>query len=386
MIPLLLATHHWHTILEKRSQVGCVFFDLSKAFDTIPHQALLNKLQLFRVSATILHWIKNYLSGRHQRVVLNGTHSQWLPVCSGVPQGSILGPLLFLIYINDLSNLALSQGAKILLYADDILLYKPINTPIDFDDLQADINTIAHWISSNHLTVNSSKTKCMLISWKRSQAHHLPPLNLNGSVIQPVEHYKYLGVWISSDLTWTKHVENVSCKARRLLGFMFRTFSPFCKPETIITLYKSQVLPIVDYACVVWDPHLKKDQYLLESVQTFALRMASRSWRVNAEELNSQFQLPTLTSRRSYLKLLMTFKFLNGLLYCPPDLFVFNASPNTRVSHSSQLVVPFTKTAAYFNSFFVSTTRLWNSLPANYVHHDSVGQFKKCIQNTFLWT
>ena len=211
-------------------------------------------------------------------------------------------------------------------YADDILIYKPINTPIDFDNLQADINTIAHWISSNHLTVNSSKTKCMLISRRRSQAHHLPPLYLNGSVIQPVEHYKYLGVWISSDLTWSKHVESISCKARRLLGFMFRTFSPFCKPEAIITLYKSQVLPVVDYACVVWDPHLKRDQYLLESVQTFALRMASRSWRVNAEELNSQFQLPTLTSRRSYFKLLMTFKFLNDLLYCP-QIFLFLMPP-----------------------------------------------------------
>ena len=148
-------------------------------------------------------------------------------------------------------------------------------------------------------------------------------------------------------------MESVSCRTRKLLGFMFGTFSPFCKPETIITLYKSQVLPIIDYACVVWDPHLKKDQCLLGSVQTFALRMASRSWRVDAEELNSQFQLATLTSRRSYFKLLMTLKFSNGLLYYPPDLFVFNASPNTRVSHSSQLVVPFAKTAAYFNSFFI---------------------------------
>ena len=104
---------------------------------------------------------------------------------------------------------------------------------------------------------------------------------------------------------------------------------------------------------MVWDPHLKKDQYLLESIQTFALGMDSRSWRVNAEEINSQFQLPTLANRCSYFKLLMTFKFLNGLLYCPPDLFVFNASPNTRVSHSSQLAVPFAKTAAYFNTFLV---------------------------------
>ena len=117
------------------------------------------------------------------------------------------------------------------------------------------------------------------------------------------------------------------------------------KPETITTLYKSQVLPIIDYGCMVWDLHLQKDQYLLESVQTFALRMASRS----GESMQRSSIANSNSSRRSYFKLLMTFKFLNGLFYFPPDLFVFNASPNTRVSHSSQLVVPFARTAAYFN-------------------------------------
>ena len=129
-----------------------------------------------------------------------------------------------------------------------------------------------------HVLYITSKTKCMLISQKhrRSQAHHLPPLNLNGCVVQPVKHCKYLGVWISSDLTWTKHVESVSCKARRLLALCLEHSLPSASLKLyIITLYKSQVLPIIDYACVVWDPHLQKDQYLLESVQTSALRMAS---------------------------------------------------------------------------------------------------------------
>ena len=166
------------------------------------------------------------------------------------------------------------------------------------------------------------------------------------------------------------------------MGSQFRTFSPFCKSETIVTLYKLQVLPIVDYTCVVWDPHSKKDQHLLESVQTFTLSMASRSWRVNVEELNSQFQLPTHASRRSYFKLLTTFKFLNGLLYCPSDLFVFNASPNTRVSHSSQLV-PFDKTAAYFNSFLLEVLD-YGILYQQIMYIMTVRQFKKCLQNTFL--
>ena len=157
-----------------------------------------------------------------------------------------------------------------------LMIYKPILIP-----------SLTGYLAIYLKTVNSSKTKCMLLSQKCSQAHHLPPFYLNGSVIEPVEHCKYLGFWISSNLTWIKNVESVSCKAQRLLSFMFTRFSPLCKPETSIILSKSQVLPIVDYACVVWDPHLKKDHHLLESVQTFTLRMASRTWMQKSSTANS---------------------------------------------------------------------------------------------------
>ena len=125
------------------------------------------------------------------------------------------------IYKQPVKSAALSMGQNIFFCMLMTPSLQAHQHPHWFDDLQANINAITHWISGNHLTVNSSKTKCMLISRKCSQAHHLPPLYLNGSVIQPVKHYKYLGMWISSDLTWAKHLESVSCKARRLLGFMF---------------------------------------------------------------------------------------------------------------------------------------------------------------------
>ena len=97
--------------------------------------------------------------------------------------------------------------------------------------------------------------------------------------------FKYLGVWISSDLSWTKHIETTCSKARRVLGYMYRTFAPHCESDTIISLYKSQVLPILDYASVVWEPHLKKDKLLLEAVQLQATRMASRQWKENSVSL-----------------------------------------------------------------------------------------------------
>ena len=283
VMPLLLATHQWHTALESHKQVACVFFDLRKAFDSVPHQALLNKLHNLQVPGTLLLWLINYLSNRHQRVILNGSSSTWLPVKSGVPQGSILGPLLFLTYINDLCNIPLSPGTKLMMFADDIMLFKPISTPYDATLFQADVNLVNDWVCNNHLTINTNKTKFMLISRRRNLPKNFPPLYINNIQIEHVSHFKYLGVWISDDLTWSKHVESVCCKARRILGYMFRTFSPHCNQDSIIALYKCQVLPILEYACVLWDPHLKRDQLLLESVQLFATRMAARSWTSDSE-------------------------------------------------------------------------------------------------------
>ena len=376
--PLLLATHSWHNHLERRVQVGCIFLDLCKAFDSVPHQALLNKLCGLNLPTTIFNWLRDYLSNRHQQVVYDGVTSQALPVKSGVPQGSILGPLLFLLYINDLPSCLSPEDSSIVLYADDILLYRPIKTESDCKAFQQDINKIVNWISENHLTINVEKTKCMTISRLRST---IPlQVEINGHQIEEVITFKYLGVWISSDLSWTKHIEITCSKARRVLGYMYRTFAPYCEPDTIISLYKSQVLPILDYASVVWEPHLKKDKLLLEAVQLQATRMASRQWKENGVSLNQRFELPTLENRRKYFKLLLTYKFLSGYTYCPTGYFVQHPNPNPRLFHSKYIVQPFAKTEAYYHSFFIDSVRLWNSLPNSIVNSPSVLSFKTGIR------
>ena len=242
MIPLLLATHQWHSILENGKRVACVFFDLSKAFDKVP---LLNRLFSLQIPIPLIRWISNYLSNHYQQVILNGVSSPLLPVTSGVPQCSILGPLLFLIYINDLCNTHFSPGTKILLYADDILLYKPISSSQDFTSFQ-NINLISNWVADNHLAVNLLQTKFMLISRSCSRPCIFPSLFLNGSKLERVSHFKYLGVWISDDLSWSKHIESICSKSRRSLGYIFRTFSPHCDPAAVLSLYKFQVLPVLE--------------------------------------------------------------------------------------------------------------------------------------------
>ena len=145
----------------------------------------------------------------------------------------------------------------------------------------------------------------MLISRSRSRPCNFTPLFLNGSKLERVSHFKYLGVRISDDLSWSKHFESICSKSRRSLGYIFRTFSPHCDPAAVLSLYKSQVLLVLEYTCVVWDPHLKKDQ-LLESVQLFATRLSSRQWFAKSDTLNQYFNLPSLLDRHKYFKLLFT--------------------------------------------------------------------------------
>jgi len=137
--------------LEKRQEVGAVFFDFRKAFDCVPHQPLIDKLHNIGLHPHIINWIHSYLAERKQRVVLNGETSESLNVTSGVPQGSILGPLLFLIYIDDITKLSLSDGTKLILYADDLLLYRPISCPQDHHLLQHDVDIVQAYASAQYI-------------------------------------------------------------------------------------------------------------------------------------------------------------------------------------------------------------------------------------------
>ena len=185
-----------------------------------------------------------------------------------------MGPLLFSIYIDQLCSIPLSSSSKFQLYADDILLYKPIdhNNVSNVADLQSDINLIAAWVKRSGLCLNTQKTKFLLISRLRQP----PPivLTVDGSVICKVPSVTYLGVSVSSDLSWTAHIDSVCSKAKRQVGLLHRQFhnaSPSCKDQ----LYKSLVLPILDYCSSLWDPNYATHVSKLESVQKFAARFVT---------------------------------------------------------------------------------------------------------------
>ena len=157
-------TNDWHQLLASNHQVGAVFFYIRKAFDSVPHNQILLSLAKIGVPGSLLSWFNNYLSGRYQRVVLEGVSSPLSQVTSGVPQGSILGPLLFIIFMDSISKSPFSPNAKLALFADDVVLYKPINSEQDILALQDDINHISEWCRDNGLILKSEKTALLPIT------------------------------------------------------------------------------------------------------------------------------------------------------------------------------------------------------------------------------
>ena len=203
---LATVTHDWFTALEAGKEMGAVFFDYQKAFDSVPHQPLIEKIKKMSSSSIIVSWVSDFLTSRLQYVVVNGCSSSTVPVMSGVPQGSVLGPILFVIYISDVLNTPLCSDSQIYIYADDILLYHTIQSQADFVDLQRSIDIVTNWS-------DGTKCKYMIISRRRDPTLPQSSLTICGVDLEKVDTMKYLGVCISNNLSWSTHVNSVCSKA-----------------------------------------------------------------------------------------------------------------------------------------------------------------------------
>ena len=318
---LLSTFNSVYQYMERGCDVALLFLDISKAFDSVPHVPLLQHLRDIGLNQFLLQWIAYYLFKKKQHVVVNGESSTDTSVVSGVPQGSVLGPLLFLSYINSISHLPLSNGAQMTLYADDILLIKPICETNDYMLLQEDMTNIANEIEKLHLTLNTSKCKYIVGSRKRQPL--LPPggLFINGSVIEQVENYCYLGVMVNQHICWSEHIQHLCRKVRKLIGMLYRNFYTWADTSTLRTVYITCIRPHLEYAAQLWDPYKKKDMDNLESVQKFACKVCLKTWDMNYEDMLHSLNLMPLQTRRKYLKLVTIFNIINGHLHFNPGNF-----------------------------------------------------------------
>ena len=301
---LIDVTNRWFQSLDNGKEICAVFFDLRKAFDSVPHRGLLQKIQSAGINKHVLNWLFSYLYDREQYIVLDGKESHSTPVLSGVPQGSVLGPLLFLIYINDATEQQLNSGSFITLYADDLLLFREISCSDDYVKMQSDVNTLSTWVDKNNLTLNGSKCKCMIISRLKRNSVAAPVLTLYGNPIEEVSSYKYLGVIITNNLMWSTHIEQIASKAKKIIGLIYRQFYNWTSHPALLRLYISLVRPHLEYATQVWNPHLNKDIEKLEKVQRFALKVCCKRWDQSYTEALGQCALQDFKIRRTYLNLL----------------------------------------------------------------------------------
>ena len=248
-----------YTSVDLNTQTDVVYLDFKKAFDRVAHNELLFKLHSTGIGGNVWSWLKSYLTQRHQCVSINGSVSTALPVVSGVPQGSILGPLLFLIFINDLPTSV--STSTLLLFADDTKCVHPVSVPSDCLSLQYDINQLSSWCDKWNLHFNEDKCVVMHLTTSR----HVPIISdyhLNNTTLGTKVFHRDLGIIISEDLTWKEHHNHIIMKAYKILGLLRRTFCNVYCVQAKKLLYLSLVRSQFMYCSPVWRPHFIKDMHL----------------------------------------------------------------------------------------------------------------------------
>jgi hypothetical protein len=234
--------------LDCGKDVTMVYLDISKAFDKVWHRGLLYKLQSFGVCGSLLAWLGDYVSNRNQRVVLNGQESTILCSNAGVPQGSILGPLLFLIFLNDIE---ISIDSEMFIFADDVTLAKTHDVLYDVEScLNKDLKTINEWATKWMVSFNLEKTEFINFSLKKKNAN-VPKIEFNGFKLNQVQDHKHLGVILSQDLKWSKHISHITSKANQRIGALYRQSQKMTRIQ-IETLYLSRIRSILEYGSVLF--------------------------------------------------------------------------------------------------------------------------------------
>lgn len=252
--------------LNNSRYTDAIFIDFSKAFDRVQHKRLMAKICNLQLDDKTTHWISGFPTKRVQSVKLKNIISSPRPVKSGVPQGSVLGPLLFLVYINDIGS---NINSSLRLFADDCVIYKEITEPNDVTILQSDLTKLSEWCRLWQMEINVSKTKHVRFSSvvDASPSEYV----INNLVIQTVPSIKYLGILFHYDLTWSSHVEYITGKALRKLGLLKRRLK-LANKDTKLHAYNTVIRPTLEYASIVWHPHTAILTDTLESVQNKAAR------------------------------------------------------------------------------------------------------------------
>jgi len=371
---LILTVQDLASAMDDGEQVDAVLLDFSKAFDKVPHQRLIRKLEHYGIKGPVQQWITSFLSGRSQRVLVEGQMSPSAPVSSGVPQGSVLGPLLFLLYINDMPERVTSTSR---LFADDSLVYRRIKTERDSAALQEDLRHLEEWEQDWQMAFNPSKCEVIRLTKKRRPIQTTYRLHGHNLALAPSG--RYLGVTLSSSLSWNDHVNATTKKANSSLAFLRRNLSS-CPRDIKAQTYKTLVRPILEYAATAWDPYTANNIQQLEAVQRRAARFTMGDYRTTSStsKMIEDLGWPPLQKRREDTKLIMMYRITYGLIDIPASRFLHPSTLTTR-GHTLRFVVPYCRTDVYRHTFFPSGIRLWNQLPEGIATAQTLDGFRTAL-------
>ena len=364
---LLEVLESWTRELEDSSPIDVVYLDFRKAFDSVPHSRLLAKLQSYGVSGKLLTWIEAFLTGRKQQVVLDGSHSPWTEVASGVPQGSVLGPLLFLVYVNDLPD---AVHCDIKLFADDAKLFSRVTCDSESALLQADLGALTSWSATWLMPFNQGKCKVLHIG----QANQAFQYEMDGVPLDSTSVEKDLGISIDSELKFREQASSAVAKATRILAVIKRSFALIDK-VTLPMLYKSLVRPHLEYGNLIWGPFNRADQRLVERVQRRATRLVGSIRKEPYEERLRILELPSLYYRRRRGDMIYTYQLFHGGIDADPRSFFTLAESSTR-GHPFKIHKCPAVSRVRRSSFAIRIVNDWNSLPTEVVCAPSVNAFK----------
>ena len=357
------------------SPVDTIYLDFQKAFDKVPHQRLLFKLKAHGIGDSITDWIEQWLIDKRQRVVVDGEVSNWKSVWSGVPQGSVLGPILFLIDINDLDD---SITSNVLKFAGDTKLFRKVNTDGDKQHLQNDLDRLVKWSGKWQMLFNFGKCKCLHSGHGNLNVNY----KMGDTVLGTTVKEKDLGVTISADMKVSEQCGIAASNGNQFLGLIRRNIT-YKGTKLIIPLYKAIVRRHLEYGIQAWRPYRKKDIDTLERIQRRATKMISELRDLSYEERLKECGLTTLETRRLRGEQIEVFKILNGYENIDRNMF-FSLKKDSRTrGHEVKLVKDQCRLDIRKHSFSQRTINEWNTLSTDCVTASSVNMFKNKV-DTYL--
>ena len=372
---MLEALNDWTLAVNDRRSIGAAYIDFAKAFDTVSHAKLLCKLQAHGVRGNLLNWIENFLSGRTQQTRVGSCLSHSVNLDSGVVQGSVLGPLLFVIFINDITNLFANNNCKCKLYADDLKLYSVLETSADCNILQQKLNAIYEWSSKWQLLISYKKCNVMYVG----NLEHSVQLLLNGNALPVANEVKDLGVIVDDKLTFNGHIDQIVQRAYSRANLIHKCFLSR-DVRTLTRAFCVYVRPMLEYASCIWSPHLQNNVQKVESVQRKFTKRLLGFKSLDYKTRLLRLGLDSLEMRRLQQDLIYTYKILFGHVNVDAnDFFVLSSSVHSSFTrgHRYKLFPRCNRLDSRKYFFAERVLNPWNNLPAEDTNFSNITDFKK---------